>query len=93
MMLDFIKKLAGKKTESDCCEIEITEVKVEKEAKTSCCGAQDEYPNDHKTFQSLWVQFRAVITRCSFFLAKHQISRYKSLPPASPAGPVPSLLA
>jgi hypothetical protein len=43
MMMDFIKKLAGKKTESDCCRIEITEVKEEEEGQTSCCESQGEH--------------------------------------------------
>ncbi|WP_286180992.1 hypothetical protein [Bacillus sp. ISL-37] len=38
-MMDFIKKIAGKKSDSDCCGIEIKEVQENEEKKEdTCCG-------------------------------------------------------
>lgn len=39
-MLNFIKKLSGKKAESGCCGVEIKEVK-EAENNDTCCSSSD----------------------------------------------------
>ncbi|WP_409274116.1 hypothetical protein V1499_04465 [Neobacillus sp. SCS-31] len=45
-MMDFIKKITGQKSESDCCGVEIKEV-VDTEAKNdSCCGSSSEEKKD-----------------------------------------------
>ncbi|TCN25438.1 hypothetical protein [Mesobacillus foraminis] len=39
-MFDFIRKISGKKADSECCGVEIKEVEVEgEESKDSCCSS------------------------------------------------------
>lgn len=45
-MMDFIKKVTGKKAESSCCNVEIKEVKDSEEKADSCCGGSSEESND-----------------------------------------------
>jgi hypothetical protein len=41
--MSFLKMLSGKKEKSDCCRIEIKEIKMEEEEnKSSCCTESDE---------------------------------------------------
>jgi hypothetical protein len=41
-MMDFIKKVAGKKSESSCCNVEIKEVKEAEEKNDCCCGSSED---------------------------------------------------